>query len=262
MIDYRLRPLARMAVVMALVLAALTLAPAPAHAADPDALWKIINDRCVPDEQQHHDPAPCAAVVLDHGLGNGHVVLKDLCGKTQLLLMPTAKISGIESSALLGAPNYWLAAWQARGRMIKLAERKVARDEISLAVNSVEGRSQNQLHIHIDLVRDEVRAALAAHKSPPHEGWFKLTLRGHEYSVRRIDDLARQNPFVLVADKTRAARSEMRLQTVVVVGATFPGGKTGFYMLNDEANLATGDRGSGEELQIDHSDCRRPPAAS
>ena len=36
------------------------------------------------------------------------------------------------------------------------------RDDISLAVNSVYGRSQNQLHIHIDCVRSDVRNALRA----------------------------------------------------------------------------------------------------
>ena len=35
---------------------------APARAADPDALWKIVHGRCVPDEQAHSDPAPCAIV--------------------------------------------------------------------------------------------------------------------------------------------------------------------------------------------------------
>jgi CDP-diacylglycerol pyrophosphatase len=253
------RPAARIAAVAALAVAALSTIALSARA-DPDALWKIITDRCVPDQQQHANPAPCAAVALEHGIGNGHVLLKDICGKTQFLLMPTARISGIESSALLGAPNYWLEAWRARDRMIALAQRPVSPDEISLAVNSAEGRSQNQLHIHIDLVRDDVRAALAAHQSTADEGWFKITLRGHDYSALRIDDLARVDPFALVADKTRAARGEMRLQTIVVVGAIFPGGKTGFYVLNDAADPATGDRASGEELQIDHSECRRPAA--
>ncbi|MBV8652703.1 MAG: CDP-diacylglycerol diphosphatase [Alphaproteobacteria bacterium] len=258
MIEDWLRQAARNVAAAGLVVAGLAALPSSAQAADPDALWKIINDRCVPDQEQHGTPAPCTEVVLDQGIENGHVLMKDICGKTQFLLMPTAKISGIESSELVGAPNYFFAAWQARDRMIALAGRPVARDEISLAVNSAEGRSQNQLHIHIDLVRDEVRTALAAHQPAPDDGWFKLTLRGHEYSVRRVDDLAAENPFVLVADKTRAEREEMRLQTIVVVGATFADGKEGFYVLDGEASLPF-NRGSGEELQIDHSDCKRPP---
>jgi CDP-diacylglycerol pyrophosphatase len=259
MIEHRFQPLLRTAAVIGLAIVALGLAAGPARAANPDILWGIVNELCVPDQQQHDNPAPCAAVVLDKGIENGHVLLKDICGKTQFLLMPTAKISGIESSELVGAPNYFLAAWQARERMTALAGRPVAREEISLAINSAEGRSQNQLHIHIDLVRDEVRVALAGHQPKANEGWFKLTLRGHEYSVRRVDDLAAENPFVLVADKTRADREEMRLQTIVVVGATFAGGKEGFYVLDGEAHLPF-NRGSGEELQIDHSDCKRPAA--
>ena len=34
------------------------------RAADPDALWKIVHDKCVPDQEQNGDPAPCALVDL------------------------------------------------------------------------------------------------------------------------------------------------------------------------------------------------------
>ena len=30
------------------------------HTADPDALWKIVHDKCVPDQEQNGDPAPLA----------------------------------------------------------------------------------------------------------------------------------------------------------------------------------------------------------
>jgi CDP-diacylglycerol pyrophosphatase len=43
-------------------------------------------------------------------------VLKDIHGVLQYLLIPTARVSGIESPLLLqaDAPDYWAAAWQAR----------------------------------------------------------------------------------------------------------------------------------------------------
>ena len=30
--------------------------------ADPDALWRIISERCVPDQLANRDPAPCSSV--------------------------------------------------------------------------------------------------------------------------------------------------------------------------------------------------------
>ncbi|XLM23387.1 CDP-diacylglycerol diphosphatase, partial [Chromobacterium piscinae] len=46
----------------------------------------------------------------------GVAVLKDRNGALQYLLIPTEKVSGIESPRLLGddAPAYWREAWQAR----------------------------------------------------------------------------------------------------------------------------------------------------
>jgi len=48
------------------------------------------------------------------------------------------------------------------------------------------------------------------------------------------------------------ARDAMGNQTLVVAGVVFADGKPGFVILNDEADAATGDRASGEDLQ-DHS---------
>ena len=42
------------------------------------------------------------------------------------------------------------------------------------------------------------------------------------------------------------------MNTLVLVGATLPTAASGFVLLDDHADLAAGDRGSGEELQ-DHS---------
>jgi CDP-diacylglycerol pyrophosphatase len=39
--------------------------------ADPDVLWKLVHDKCVPDQQQRGDPAPCALVDLREGNAKG-----------------------------------------------------------------------------------------------------------------------------------------------------------------------------------------------
>ena len=81
-----------------------------------DVLWIIVHDECLPDQLQNHNPQPCTKVDLDEGTEQGFAILKDIRGATQFLLIPTTRISGIESPILLApeAPNYFAAAWEAR----------------------------------------------------------------------------------------------------------------------------------------------------
>ena len=81
----------------------------PALAASPDALWQIVNAQCMPNSLAHGNPAPCVMVDRERGF----VLLKDIVGVAQHLLIPTARLSGIESRELLrvDAPNYWRYAW-------------------------------------------------------------------------------------------------------------------------------------------------------
>jgi len=229
------------------------------NAADPDALWKIVHQQCVPDQQQKGDPAPCALVELQPGDAKGYAVLKDIVGATQYLLIPTARVPGIESALLLasGAPNYFADAWRERGYTERAAQRALPREAISLAINSAFGRSQNELHIHIDCVRTDVRAVLQRQLAAIGDTWAPLAepLAGHPYLAMRVlaDALDGTNPFVLLADGVPDARTAMGEQTLVVVGAEFADGHPGFIILTDHLNPATGDKAGGEELQ-DH-DC-------
>ena len=68
-----------------------------AQAANPNVLWQIVHDQCVPDQQQHGDPKPCAEV----DLAGGFAVLKDISGASQFLLIPTTEIGGIEDPSCL-----------------------------------------------------------------------------------------------------------------------------------------------------------------
>jgi CDP-diacylglycerol pyrophosphatase len=216
-----------------------------ARAADPDALWKIVHDRCVPDIQAHADPAPCAAVALDPG----YAILKDLRGATQFLLIPTARITGIEGAEILapGAPNYFQLAWTARGRVSERAGVALPDDDISLAINSMYGRSQNQLHIHIDCLQPEVHDVLAAHAGDIGDTWadFKPALAGAHYRARRMTE--QDNPFALLAASLSVAPAEMGRHTLVVTKTP-----VGLVALDGLADAASGARGSGEDLQ-DHS---------
>jgi CDP-diacylglycerol pyrophosphatase len=255
----------RSAPLLVLALALVALSAVRGIAADPDALWKIVHDRCVPNEEKTGQPAPCALVDLDGGAGRGYAVLKDLVGVAQFLLIPTSRLGGIESPELLApdAPNYWDAAWQARRYVESRVRRPLARDEVGLAINSASGRTQAQLHIHVDCLRQEVREMLRAHAGEIGPDWSTpiLPLDGHRYRAMRIDGDAPgdANPFKLLADGVPGARESMGSQTLVVVGASFGDGGDGFYLLADRVDLLAGDRASGEEL-LDH-DCAAAKAA-
>jgi CDP-diacylglycerol pyrophosphatase len=244
---------------LALAIVALALSAAPvAQAADPDALWKIVHGGCVPNEERHGDPLPCTLVDLDHGVAKGYALLKDIRGRTQYLLIPTARVTGIEDPKLLAprAPNYFADAWRERGWTERGAGRELSRDGLSLAVNSPYSRSQNQLHIHIDCLRPDVRAALRRAAPAVGEHWTPLPmpLAGHRYWARRLlgDNLNGANPFKLLAAGEPGAGAAMGEHTLVVVGADFPGGRRGFLLLDSRLNLATGNHAGGEEVQ-DHT---------
>jgi CDP-diacylglycerol pyrophosphatase len=255
-------------VVAVLVVAFSSFSFGVAHA-DANALWQIVHDYCVPDEQQHGDPAPCAQVDISAGEQRGFAVLEDITGATQYLLIPTARLTGIESPAILApdATNYFAEAWRARFLVEERAGRTLPRDWVSLAINSEVGRSQNQLHIHIDCIRADVRDALTQHATEIGATWtpFPIPLAGHRYLAIAIrgDDLDAVNPFTLLADGVAGARADMGQETMVVVGAVFADGQPGFVVLADHTDAAAGDAASGEELQ-DHTACRSPspPAAS
>ncbi|HEV2365468.1 MAG TPA: CDP-diacylglycerol diphosphatase [Caulobacteraceae bacterium] len=226
----------------------------PAQAADPNALWHVVHDLCVPDERTTGRPAPCSRV----DIAGGYAVLKDIRGSTQLLVVPTERLSGIEDPQLLrpGPPNYWQDAWDARDLFEKRAGRPVPRQDLGLAVNSIDGRSQNQLHIHIDCVRADVRDALAARAGRFGAAWSRpMFLAGQRYRVMRLSgaELGNRDPFKLLASGDRRARASMGLETLAVIGATLPDGRPGFFLLADRANLVRFDIGAAEQL-LDH-DC-------
>ena len=238
----------------------LALLPAGACAADPSALWKIVDGACVPHQQATHDPSPCAEVDLRKGVGKGFAILKDIRGATQFLLIPTARIGGIEDPAILApdAENFWADAWDARSFVEGKLNRTLPRSSVSLAINSVYGRTQNQLHIHIDCVRQDVRDSLVANldRIGPNWSMYPVPLAGHMYRAIRIEqvNLGIIDPFRVLADGVPGAAEAMGSHTLVLVGATFPAdGRDGFVLLDDHADLMAGDRASGEELQ-DH-DC-------
>jgi CDP-diacylglycerol pyrophosphatase len=239
------------------LLACMLLAPAAARA-DPSALWKIVNGQCVPHEQAGRDPAPCSSVNLSEGVNNGFAVLKDRDGVAQFLLIPTARVSGIDDPSILemSAPNYWDAAWRARYFVEDRVQTPLPRDGIALAINSSVGRTQDQLHIHIDCINPAVRKILTENLDKIGGVWtpFPIKLAGHSYQSIRVNQetLDGINPFRILAEGDPATGGDISKHTLVLVGETFADGSNGFVLLDDKANLAAGDRASGEQLE-DHA---------
>jgi CDP-diacylglycerol pyrophosphatase len=237
-----------------LVLALVASPHARAPFADqPNALWNVVHGLCMTDKRITGLPAPCLAV----DRARGFAVVPDPGSPTQVLLVPTRRLAGIESPALLesGSPNYWRYAWDARGYLERRARRSAPRDAVAMAINSVYGRTQNQLHIHIDCIRGDVREALNAYSSQLPRGWsaFPVSLAGHRYRAMRLEGetLGAHDPFKLLAAGDPEARADMRRQTLAVVGASLADGP-GFVVLAATGGVPENPDGAAEDL-LDHT---------
>jgi CDP-diacylglycerol pyrophosphatase len=248
-----MHPRARRAAAVASTLLVCALAAGCRHG-DPDALWNIVHGQCIPDQQRNHAPAPCAEVELGEGEGRGYALLKDRNGAYQYLLIPTARLSGIESPELLapGAPNYFAAAWAARGLVEQKAGHALPRTQVALAINSRYGRSQRQLHIHVDCLRRDVAGALHDHLGEIGQTLAPLgvPLAGRQFRAMRLAGaaLAGVNPFGLLAASLPPGEDIGR-HTLVLAGVDFEDGTPGFVLLDGRAGVWPFDIGHGEDVQ-------------
>jgi CDP-diacylglycerol pyrophosphatase len=106
-----------------------------------NALWRVVHGLCMTDMLLSGAPAPC----LEVNRRGGYAVLRNPQAATEVLVVPTTQIVGIESPELQapGGPNYWQAAWDSRRYFEQRADRAVPREDVGMAVNSVFGRSQD-----------------------------------------------------------------------------------------------------------------------
>ena len=218
---------------------------------DSDALWKIVDLRCVPSQQATGTPGQCTKVDLD----KRYVILKDIFGRSQYLLIPTDRVTGIESPFVLAphAQDYWVDAWDSRHYVETAVHRALPDDQLGLEINSAYRRSQNQLHIHIDCLRPDVSAVLASHAKDAPDQWRWQTIDGERYRIMRVSSLAgASNPFRVVARDNRGAAA-MATQTILVTGAGRDADADGWLIVNSGTEVGDGS-GSAEGL-MDHA-CR------
>jgi CDP-diacylglycerol pyrophosphatase len=239
----------------ALALAALALSWTSARA-DPNALWNIVHGECVPHFEAGLGPEPCERVDLSGGLAQGVAILKDLVGVSQMLAIPTRRITGIEDPQMLepDAPPVFADAWGANDLVEARLGRALPREAVGLAINSNWARSQDQLHVHVDCVAVPVAAALAEYAPALDSQWRAMTvpLKGQVYFARRVDsvDLRDVAPLKLLANGLAGAQAQMGAYSLAAIGAAFDG-KPGFVLLADQFSLEGG--GHAEDLE-DH-DC-------
>lgn len=213
-----------------------------------NALWQIISQQCVPGQQQRNDPAPCQRVDLDAG----YVTLKDRNGSLQYLLMPVARISGIESPALRdpATPNFFALAWQQRALLTMRHGSAVPDSVISLTINSEYGRTQNQLHIHISCLRPEVRRQLDSLTPQLNARWQPQTLQQHRWLIRTLTsaELVQQSSFIRLMQEVPQAQQNMGKYGLAL--ASLSDGRLALMAI--ERDWLKMNRASAEEVQ-EHS---------
>jgi CDP-diacylglycerol pyrophosphatase len=213
---------------------------AGATALNRGALLHIVQTQCLPRWRAQQDPAPCLQVTLPDPGGEqaGYAVLPDRKGGAHFLLIPTRRLSGIESPELLnwGTTNYFDAAWQARTQVERFVGKALPRDAIGLAINPRRSRGQDQLHIHIECLGSRLQAQLKAlNWWPDNEAWQQVKLGRDTYQARVIngENLGRASPFQLVAEGLPGSRENMGPYTLLLAGWQFADGTPGFILLAD-----------------------------
>ena len=193
-----------------------------------DALRRIVQEQCVVNWTQQHDPAPCKRV------SSGYAVLEDRKGGAHYLLIPTQTMAGIDSAELLDPdmPNYFAEAWRARDLIAGFVGHEVPRTAIGLAINTAHARTQDQFHVHIECLRQDVAAALRASAEGITDVWSPVMVAGSTYHAQRImgDGLEASNLFEMLANLKPDVRHHMGDYTLVVAGMQFKSGP-GFIVL-------------------------------
>ena len=223
-------------------------------AAERGLLWSVVQV-CVTNHQLTGASFPCLYVNTDQGVSRGFATIRAPLARTHVIVSPTARIVGIEAPELQSpdAANYFHDAWEARKYVIEAAERPLKDADIGLAINSRPGRSQDQLHIHVDCLRRRYAQQLRLHESGIRsDRWSRLhfAFRGRYYWALLLNsaDLSETNVFRTAATLLQISPGTMEDMTLVVV----PRVGTGFYLLADQYAPGAMGKGHGEFL-LDHS---------
>jgi CDP-diacylglycerol pyrophosphatase len=240
------------------ILACLVVLGASAYAAHSATVrrgvLKQVIDACELSKRTVGLSFPCLAVNPGDAGATGYAVIRGPRQRTEVLVVPTMPVTGIEDPAFLEPPipAVWSEAWRSRQFVFDMLGRTLPRDGIGLAINSIATRSQDQLHIHVDCVDPQVRQILATKGRSIDANWrlFPTPLGDQVYWARSVSstDLHDVNVAALVKQGVPKAGRAMGRFTIGAIGATLRDGSDGFYL------FASGAGGPAEDL-LDHA-CR------
>ena len=221
-------------------------------------LWRVVQ-ACMANHYLTGGAFPCLQVATDGGTASGYVVLRAPLEDTHVILTPTVRTVGIEEGRLrgAGAPDYFQDAWSIRHFVTDGLTRQPARDDLAMAVNSRPGRSQDQLHIHVDCIRPTVKQSLQRQMSSLRtQGWTQISVAPHAprywaLAVAR-GDLTGVNVFDLVATGLKIDANRMDDTTIVVAGSDAVREGPGFVILARQRAPHSIDEAHGEAL-LNHS---------
>jgi CDP-diacylglycerol pyrophosphatase len=202
-----------------------------------DAYRQIVQNQCVINWTQHNVPSPCERVFLTdaHDDSSGYALLADPDGGARYLLIPIQTMTGTDSGELLdpNLPNYFAEAWRARNLLANFVGHEVPGTDVG---------TQNQFHIHIACLRQDVVDSLKAAADKVTDAWSPVTIGGFSFQARSlsVQGLEVSTPFELVANLSQDARHHMANYTVVLAGVQYQSGP-GFILL-------TGNGPSGDLL--------------
>jgi CDP-diacylglycerol pyrophosphatase len=219
-----------------------------------EALWGVVQ-MCRINYEITGAAFPCLEANVGDGARQGYVILQPPLGHPDLILSPTRKISGVEEPGLAteDAPNYFEMAWSARSVLARDGREPLTREDVALAVNSGLARTQDQLHIHIGCLSEEVKqsiAALAPELSPGR--WRRLSqpIKGMMFWARTIgrDSLAGVNPFRIVAESLPDAQEDRSAVNIVVAGARSAADRGDFVLLASIDDRSSRHRPAGSDV--------------
>lgn len=210
-----------------------------------DTLRKIVLEECLPNQQQNQNPSPCAEVKPNAG----YVVLKDLNGPLQYLLMPTYRINGTESPLLTdpSTPNFFWLARQARDFMSKNTASRFPIARFLWRSTPAPG-VRKTIFIFISLVFVLMCANnwIKIWRTSAAAGCHCQVVCAGMNTARRVteSELVQRSPFMMLAEEVPEAREHMGSYGLAMVRQS----DNSFVLLATQRNLLTLNRASAEEI--------------
>ncbi|MFO1025047.1 MAG: CDP-diacylglycerol diphosphatase [Acetobacteraceae bacterium] len=185
---------------------------------------------------------------LHYSQNNKFVTVKDAAVSKPFgyLILPSIAVTGIEQTSVTEADpvaEFWQYGWD-QGMNYYL---KKPASHTALAINSLKGRDQDQLHIHISCVLQSVATQLAGtaqiSANPTQPTALTLGPHGNQYEVITLTSLTGDNSPFKILEKFPHAAGHIADQSIAIIGT---GKNPPYYMA---VTYASGKNpGAAEEL--------------